>query len=107
MFTGVAWELERAVCLPAEKERYEEEVRPCGEIPAPRRRPRLCGESASAETQTEKTGKAGYRGRKEKIERLRDGLAAVLAEHSTDGRSKTAPVGKAGKSGPCDPLKER
>ena len=55
----------------------------------------------------QKTGKTGYRGRKEKIERLRDGLAAVLAEHSTDGRSKTAPVGKAGKSGPCDPLKER
>jgi len=34
----------------------------------------------------QKTGQAGYRGRTEKIERLRDGLAAVLAEHSTDGR---------------------
>ncbi len=26
MFTGVAWEPERAVCLPAEKERYKEEI---------------------------------------------------------------------------------
>ena len=79
-----------------EKERYREEVRPEGEIPAPRRRPRLCGESVKAETQTKKKkGKAGYRGRTEKIERPRDGLAAVLAEHSTDDRCQA--VGKVGK----------
>ncbi|RLC04139.1 MAG: NAD(P)-dependent alcohol dehydrogenase [Deltaproteobacteria bacterium] len=29
-FTGTAWELGRAVCLPAERERYKEEVRPEG-----------------------------------------------------------------------------
>ncbi|MDM8549147.1 hypothetical protein QUF72_03680 [Desulfobacterales bacterium HSG2] len=70
------------------KERCEEEVRPEGEIPASRGRPRHRDESAKAETQTEKTGQAGYPGRTEKIERPGDGLAAVLAEHSTDGRGK-------------------
>ena len=73
------------------KERYEEEVRPEGEIPALQEKPRSCDESAEAlsaeaETQTKKTGKAGYPGRTEKIERPGDGQAAVLAEHSTDGR---------------------
>jgi hypothetical protein len=57
-FTGVARELGRAVCLPAEKVRYEEEIRPEGEIPASGRRPRLCGESAEAETQTTKDGQS-------------------------------------------------
>jgi len=33
-----------------------------------------------------KAGIGKLRGRTEKIERLRDGLAAVSAEHSTDGR---------------------
>ena len=58
-FKGVIRELERAVCLPAERERYEEDIRPEGEIPASRRRPRHCDESAKAETQMKKTGKAG------------------------------------------------
>jgi len=84
-FKGMIWELGRAVCLPAEKERYEEtKSRHHGGGPASAVRLRM--------QRRQKTGKAGYRGRTEKIERPGDGQTAVLAEHSTDGQCGTAPA---------------
>ncbi|MDM8550754.1 hypothetical protein QUF72_11775 [Desulfobacterales bacterium HSG2] len=79
---------------------WESRLSPCGERKGVRRRSgrkaksRRHGRSPAPATslrkrrhKRQKTGKAGYRRRTEKIERLRDGLAAVLAEHSTDGRN--------------------
>jgi len=61
-FTGVSRELGRAVCLPAEKGRYED-IRPQGKIPASQQRPRSCDESAKAETQTTKDGQGRVSGK--------------------------------------------
>jgi hypothetical protein len=50
---------------------------------------------------------ARYRGRIAKSELTRDGLLAVLAEHSTDGQGGYELAGKVGNRGPKDPLKGR
>jgi hypothetical protein len=70
VFKGVIWELERAVCLPVERGRYQE-IRP-GEAKSRHHE----GSPASVMSlrkqrhKRQKTGKAGYQGRIEKIERL-------------------------------------
>ena len=52
---------------------------------------------------TKVDGCAGYRVRIVNSERTWDGLMAVLADHSTDGRLS----GKVGNQGPRDPLQGR
>ncbi len=96
---------ESGACMPrGNSETWESQWSPCGESGGGV--PTIAGKTPGAERRLQplkrafwrktkgtqsKRSDARYRGRRGRTERPRDGLLAVVADHSTDGREPTVP----------------
>jgi hypothetical protein len=104
VLTGEAWEPGRAICFRVNVTAWESH--PMRRTPGDVESVRSTDEPATGHEDRTQTRYRRTRGR---TEGRRDELMAVLAEHSTEGRSsrESCPTVKVGKCDPSDPLEER